>query len=230
MVRNRRSPSNSPPWPLSRGLVAGRLAGVIYPAVKRGLDVLLSLVFIALLTPVWLLAALAVKCSSPGPIFFVQERGGQHGRRFRLVKYRTMRTDHAHDPTEFVPLAHPGITRIGRMLRRTKVDELPQLFNVLAGQMSLIGPRPTIPEQIEQYDDYQRRRLQVRPGIVGLAQVNGNTAMSWDERIRYDVYYVDHLGLTMDLGILLKTVPVIVLGESRFARPFDQSPYAERKR
>jgi lipopolysaccharide/colanic/teichoic acid biosynthesis glycosyltransferase len=199
---------------------------MIYPAIKRGIDVVVSLGLIMLLTPVWIFAVAAVKLSSPGPLLFMQTRGGKGGRPFRSYKFRTMRADHVHDPTEIVPLSHPGITAVGRLLRRLKIDELPQLFNVLAGDMSLIGPRPTIMEQVEAYDDFQRRRLEVRPGITGLAQVNGNTVMSWNERIRYDVYYVDHLSARMDLMILAKTIVVIALGESRFARPFHESPYA----
>ena len=113
---------------------------------------------------------------------------------------------------------------------RYLIDELPQLFNVLIGDMSLIGPRPTIMDQIERYNDFQRRRLEVRPGCTGLAQVNGGTALTWDERIDYDVYYVDHLSAVFDLMILAKTLPVIVLGEPRFARTFDESPYARRSK
>lgn len=200
----------------------------MYPFVKRVFDVLISLLLILLLSPLLLAGALAVKLSSPGPLLFVQTRGGRFGRPFRSMKFRTMRADHVHDIHEVVPLSHPGITRVGRFLRRFKIDEMPQLFNVLRGDMSLVGPRPTIMEQVEAYNDFQRRRLNVRPGITGLAQVNGNAAMSWDERIKYDVYYVDHCGPLMDLGILLKTILVIALGEDRFARPFEQSPYARR--
>jgi lipopolysaccharide/colanic/teichoic acid biosynthesis glycosyltransferase len=139
-----------------------------------------------------------------------------------------MRADHVHNPDEVVPLSHCGITSVGRFLRRTKIDELPQLLNVLKGDVSLVGPRPTIPEQIAGYDDVQRRRLEVRPGCTGLAQVNGNADIPWSERIKYDVYYVDHLGPMLDLWILLKTLLVVVLGEKRFTRPFEQSPYASR--
>lgn len=203
---------------------------MVYPLVKRTIEVAVSLALIILLAPVWLLAAGAVKLTSPGPVFFVQIRGGQGSRPFASLKVRTMCADHVHDPKEFMPLSHQGITPIGWWLRRLKIDELPQLLNVLVGDMSLIGPRPTLMEQVQAYDEFQRRRLEVRPGITGLAQVNGNTAISWNERIRYDVYYVDHFSLTMDLMILLKTVVVILLGESRFARPFDASPYAERAR
>jgi undecaprenyl phosphate N,N'-diacetylbacillosamine 1-phosphate transferase len=200
---------------------------VVYPFVKRLMDVMVSVVLIVVLAPLWLLAAVAVKATSPGPLFFVQTRGGRGGEPFRSLKFRTMRADHVHDPTEIVPLSHTAIAPIGRWLRRTKIDELPQLFNVLIGDMSLIGPRPTIMEQVRDYDEFQRRRLEVRPGITGLAQVNGNTVLSWDERIKYDVYYVDHLSLLFDLMILFKTVVVIAGGEARFARPFDESPFGK---
>jgi len=203
---------------------------VIYPFLKRLFDVLVSFMLIVLLAPVWIAAAVAVKFSSPGPLFFVQTRGGRDGKPFSLIKFRTMRAGHVHDPTEIVPLSHPGITRIGHVLRRTKIDELPQLLNVLIGDMSIVGPRPTIMDQIDRYDAFQRRRLRVRPGCTGLAQVNSNATVSWDERIRYDVYYVDHLTGWLDAVILLKTVPVLLLGEVRFSRPFEESPYAERTR
>lgn len=199
----------------------------MYPAIKRALDVVISLMLIIALAPVWLLAALAVRLSSPGPIIFRQTRGGLHGRPFESLKFRTMRADHVHDPNEIVPLTHPAVTPVGAVLRRLKIDELPQLWNVLRGDMSLVGPRPTIMEQVRAYDDFQRRRLEVRPGITGLAQVNGNAEIPWDERIRYDVYYVDHMNFALDLAILARTLLIVILGEQRFTRPFDQSPYAK---
>ncbi|GMV98375.1 MAG: hypothetical protein AMXMBFR83_27250 [Phycisphaerae bacterium] len=199
---------------------------VSYAALKRTGDVAISLALIVLLLPLWLLAALAVKLTSPGPVLFSQERGGRGGVPFRSYKFRTLRADHVHDPAEIVPLNHAHVTPVGRWLRRFKIDEMPQLFNVLKGDMSLVGPRPTILEQVRAYDAFQRRRLEVRPGITGLAQVNGNARMSWDERIKYDVYYVDHVGLWLDLRILAKTLLVILLGEARFARRFEESPYA----
>lgn len=198
----------------------------MYPVLKRLVDVSASALLILLLAPVWILAAAAIKLTSPGSVLFRQERGGLGGRPFWSYKFRTMRADHRHDPAEIVPLAHPAITPAGRLLRRLKIDELPQLLNVLRGDMSLVGPRPTIMEQVRAYDDFQRRRLEVRPGITGLAQVNGNAEISWDERIKYDVYYVDHLSAGMDLFILARTAAVIALGEERFTRPFDASPYA----
>lgn len=199
---------------------------MLYPPFKRAIDVAVSLSVIVLLLPVWMLAAVAIKLTSRGPILFVQARGGRNGRPFNSYKFRTMFTEHVHDPTEIVPLGHQGITPVGRFLRRSKLDETPQLLNVLTGDMSLVGPRPTIMEQVEAYDHFQRRRLEVRPGLTGLAQVNGNAAMSWQERIKYDVYYVDHVTLFMDLAILAKTVGVVLFGEDRFACPFDQSRYA----
>ena len=203
---------------------------MIYPPIKRSLDVLVRLVLIVLLTPVWILSAVLVKGTSAGPMLFRQTRGGRGGRPFDSLKFRTMRTDHVHDPTEIVPLTHSAVTPAGRLLRRLKIDELPQLFNVLRGDMSLIGPRPTLMEQVEAYDTFQRRRLDVRPGCTGLAQVNGNASMSWDERIQYDVYYVDHVGFGLDAWILIKTGLVILLGEERFSRPFRESCYARKSR
>lgn len=181
-----------------------------------------------MLSPVYLLTAIAVKATSPGPLLFRQERTGLFGKRFYPAKFRSMRTDHVHDTKETVPLAHPGITPVGRFIRRFKIDELPQLFCVLTGEMSLAGPRPTIPEQTERYNDFEKRRLLVRPGATGLAQVNSPASRPWEERIKYDVYYVQHLSFKLDAMILLKTVLVILLGEERFARPFDKTPYARQ--
>lgn len=223
-ARGRQGPS------VPRWLSAVWTESVIYPLVKRAIDLIVALGLLVLLAPLLLVTAAAVKLTSSGPVFFIQTRGGRHGRPFKLIKFRTMYASHVHDIHEIVPLGHPAITPLGRILRRLKIDELPQLFNVLKGEMSLVGPRPTIMEQIVQYNEFQRRRLLVRPGCTGLAQVNATAEMSWDERIRYDVYYVEHIGPLMDLMILGKTVLVLLLGESRFARPFDQSPYARRCR
>ena len=145
---------------------------------------------------------------------------------FRLLKFRTMRGHRKPDAKELVPLAHPDITPVGWLLRRFKVDELPQLVNVLKGEMSLVGPRPTLSDQVAAYDDFRRQRILVRPGITGLAQVNSNAAVPWDERILFDIAYVRRCSLAMDLGILLRTVLVILAGESRTARPFARTQYA----
>jgi len=201
---------------------------MIYPIFKRLFDIIISAALIVVLFPLLALIAILIKVTSPGPVFFRQTRGGRFGVPFMLIKFRTMRADHVHDIKEVVPLTHQNITPLGRFLRRFKLDELPQLINVLKGDMSIIGPRPTIMEQVLAYDDFKRRRLEVRPGCTGLAQVNGSGELSWDERIKYDVYYVDHLGPAIELLILLKTIAVLILGDHNFSRPFDQSPYAPK--
>lgn len=187
---------------------------------------MLALAGAVLATPVLLITILAVRLTSPGPAFFMQVRTGRVGREFRPYKLRTMRGDRQPDPKELVPLGHPDVTAIGRLLRRLKVDEVPQVYNVLLGDMALVGPRPTLPDQTQRYNEFQRQRLLVRPGLTGLAQVNGNAAIPWEERIKYDVYYVRHHGFWMDIAILVKTVLVVLRGEAHFARPFAESPYA----
>jgi lipopolysaccharide/colanic/teichoic acid biosynthesis glycosyltransferase len=191
------------------------------------IDLLVAAGLLLLLSPMLLIVALLVKLTSPGPVFFVQERGGWHGENFRAYKFRSMRGGRKPDPKELVPLDHPEITAVGKFIRRTKIDELPQLINVLKGEMAIIGPRPTLPDQVAAYDDFKRQRLLVRPGCTGLAQVNGATAISWDERIKYDVHYAYHCSPRLDLHILLKTVLVVLRGEAPYARPFKDSPYAK---
>ena len=130
-----------------------------------------------------------------------------------------------NDAVELIPLDHPEITTLGRFLRRFKLDELPQIFNVITGKMSLVGPRPDLPQHVAKYTPFKLQRLAVRPGLTGLAQTNGSAAISWDERIRYDVYYVARSGACLDMLILLKTVGVVLLGDAHYARTFEQSPY-----
>ena len=199
---------------------------------KRVCDLLLGLLGVVLLSPILLAATLLIRLSSPGPVFFMQVRTGRDGREFQPYKFRTMREGRVPDPDELVPLDHPEITAAGRILRRLKIDELPQILNVVKGDMSLIGPRPTLPQQTREYDDFKKQRLLVRPGVTGLAQVNGNATISWDERIRYDVHYVRHHGFWMDvISRHIGLRPAVGLdvgvlrGEQRFARPFEQSPY-----
>jgi len=194
---------------------------------KRAVDFVLGLIGLIVVSPLLLTAIVAMKASSRGPVFYMQVRTGRNGQPFRPYKLRTMTAGRTHDPNEIIPLEHPGITPVGRLLRRFKIDELPQILNVVKGDMALLGPRPTLPEQTTEYDAFKKQRLLVRPGLTGLAQVNGNASVSWDERIQYDVYYVRHHGLLMDLGIFAKTVLVVFLGEDRFSRPFRESPYAK---
>jgi lipopolysaccharide/colanic/teichoic acid biosynthesis glycosyltransferase len=195
---------------------------------KRPFDLFASVLCIILLSPILILTALAVKTTSRGPLLFRLDRTGLNGVRIRPPKFRSMRQTHVHDITEIVPLGHPAITPVGRFIRRFKIDELPQLFCVLSGQMSMVGPRPAIPEQTDVYNAFQRRRLLVRPGLTGLAQVNSSALESWDERIAYDVHYVRHDDFLMDMGVLIKTIAVVLLGEQRFTRKFAESPYGRQ--
>ncbi len=190
-------------------------------------DVVAAGVLLVLLSPVLVVAGVLVKLTSRGPLFFTQERAGKDGAIFHVVKFRTMRGGRMPDPKELVPLEHPEITRVGRLLRRLKIDELPQLVHVITGNMSLIGPRPTLPDQVAAYDEFRRQRLLVRPGITGLAQVYSNASAAWDERILYDIAYVRRCSLTMDLGILLRTKWVMLVGEQRTTRPFHTTHYAK---
>ncbi len=194
--------------------------------LKRWFDLVTSLLLLIVLSPLFVVTAILVKLSSRGPVFFTQDRGGRGGVRFRLTKFRTMRGGRKPDPKELVPLDHPEITSLGRLLRRTKIDELPQLFNVVRGEMSLVGPRPTLMDQVEAYDDFRRQRLLARPGISGLAQVYGNAMVSWDERILYDIAYVRRCSFALDVHILLRTMLVVFAGEHGMTKPFAESPFA----
>jgi lipopolysaccharide/colanic/teichoic acid biosynthesis glycosyltransferase len=189
-------------------------------------DLVAGAILLLVLSPLLLLAACLVKLTSRGPLLFSQQRAGLSGVPFRLYKFRTMRADRTPDPKELVRLDHPDITSVGRALRRLKIDEMPQLVSVLKGEMSLVGPRPTLLDQVAAYDDFRRQRLLVRPGITGLAQINGNTAIPWDQRILFDIAYVRRCSLLLDMAILLRTCWAIPAGEPANPRPFNQTPYA----
>lgn len=193
-----------------------------YEITKRVFDFAAAAVGLAVLSPFILIFYLLARCTSKGRGFYIQDRAGKDGLVFRMIKFRTMRADHKHDPnpTIVISSSHEAVTPVGRFLRKFKLDELPQLFNVLAGHMSLVGPRPTVPEQAAEYGQFERRRLLVKPGITGLAQVNGGTSLSWPERIEWDVYYVEHRCLMMDLKILLRTAVSLVVGTERNVRRF----------
>jgi lipopolysaccharide/colanic/teichoic acid biosynthesis glycosyltransferase len=175
-------------------------------AVNRLADVLIAGTGLALTSPVLGLAALAIKLEDGGPVLYRQTRVGKDGKDFELLKLRTMVVGAERMGAGYaVNAGDPRITRVGRVLRRTSIDELPQLWNVLRGDMSIIGPRPTLRYQVEQYDERQRRRLEVKPGLTGWAQVNGRAALPWAERIELDVWYVDNRSPLLDLKILLRT-------------------------
>ena len=164
----------------------------------------------------WLIAGL-IRLETPGPAFFRQERIGKDGRPFVAYKFRSM-VDHAAAMGLGLNVAanDARITRMGKFLRHTSLDELPQVFNVLQGEMSLVGPRPTLAYQVAAYNDFQRRRLLVKPGITGWAQVNGRNAIPWEERIKLDVWYVDHWSLTLDLSIMRRTLKTWVRKEGLY--------------
>lgn len=185
--------------------------------LKQLFDTVLSFFLVILLLPVLLLISVLIKLDSRGPVFFVQERIGKAHRPFQIYKYRTMVPNAIHMGTGiYTDEKDPRITRIGRFLRNTSLDELPQLFNILKGDMSFIGPRPTIQEQVQQYDAIQRKRLLMKPGITGLAQVNGRNSISWPERIKFDVQYVENWTVSLDLKILFRTVAVILKREGLY--------------
>ena len=180
--------------------------------IRRLIDVLVSATLLLLAAPVLLAAAIAVRLDSPGPAFYRQRRSGLHGERFDMLKLRTMVDGAEHVGAGLaINTGDARITRVGAFLRRTSLDELPNLVNVLRGEMSLIGPRPTLPAQVAQYTARQHGRLAVKPGITGWAQVNGRASLPWSERIELDLYYVEHRSLLLDARILLRT-PLLVLG------------------
>jgi len=186
-------------------------------ALSRALDLVLAAVALALTSPVLALAALAVRLESPGPIIFRQRRVGLHGRQFEMLKLRTMVVGAEHTGAGLaVDQGDARITRVGALLRRLSLDELPNLVNVLRGEMSVVGPRPTLPVQVETYTAHQRRRLEVRPGITGWAQVNGRASLPWPERIELDVWYVEHRSLALDVRILLRTVRLLLTGSGLY--------------
>ena len=179
---------------------------------KRIIDLLVSFLFSVLMIPLFGLVTVLIKLDSQGPVFFIQERIGLKGRLFNIYKFRTMIHKRRLDHVEVFP-DNPEVTGIGRFLRRFKMDELPQLLNVLRGDMSLVGPRPPLPQQIELYSEEDKKRLEVRPGLTGLAQVSGSIMLSWPERWVYDREYVDNLSFLLDIKIILKTFRNIIIGE-----------------
>lgn len=190
--------------------------------LKRTFDIIGSGLLILLLTPVWLITAIAVKLSSPGPILYAQERVGRNGEPFPMLKFRSMVTDAdaqlqallAEQGKSEQPLFKlendPRITKVGRVLRKFSLDELPQLFNVLRGEMSLVGPRPQREAEVAMYDDYAHRRLIVKPGMSGLWQVSGRSSLSWEDALRLDLYYIENWSFMQDVIILFRTVKAVV--------------------
>jgi exopolysaccharide biosynthesis polyprenyl glycosylphosphotransferase len=202
----------------------------LYPALKRVFDVTVALVLLVCLVPVLTLCAVLVLLDSRGPILYRQERVGQNGKRFTLLKFRSMRTDadpalHREYVTSYIRgqaaratdggrqifklVQDPRVTRVGRWLRRTSMDELPQLWNVVRGDMSLVGPRPPIPYELDLYAPAHRARLNAKPGITGLWQVSGRNGTTFEDMVEMDLRYIQEASLMLDLEILVKTIPVV---------------------
>jgi lipopolysaccharide/colanic/teichoic acid biosynthesis glycosyltransferase len=182
--------------------------------MPRILDILIATIALVLLAPFLLAAAIAIKLGSRGPVIYRQHRIGIAGRPFEMWKLRTM--VQGSDPVgvgTIVSRADPRVTRAGRFLRRTSLDEVPNLVNVLRGEMAIVGPRPTIPAQVDDYTPRQNRRHEVLPGITGWAQVQGRAGIPWEERIELDVWYVEHRTAALDARILLRTVWLVVSGQ-----------------
>lgn len=195
--------------------------------VKRVFDLLVSVPAVVLLAPVWPLVSLAIRLDSPGPILFRQVRVGRHGKLFTFFKFRSMRVDAEAELEKLRALNEasgplfkirddPRQTRVGRFIRRTSLDELPQFFNVLRGDMSLVGPRPGLPSEVAQYQEWQRRRLEVQPGLTGLWQVRGRSELTFDEMVMLDIYYGENWTLGADVQILVRTIPQILFGDGAY--------------
>jgi len=185
-----------------------------YWTSKRALDVAGATVALVLVSPLLIIAAILILTTSQGPVLFRQQRVGYRGSIFTMYKLRTMTHIERGPLTEVYP-GHPEVTRVGSILRKYKIDELPQFFNVLQGDMSLVGPRPVLPVQLCDFTELAFRRLEARPGLTGLAQVNGGIYLDWPERWLYDAEYIDTMSLWLDLRIVLATLRIIVLGGPR---------------
>ena len=191
-----------------------------YHSAKRVADVAGAALLCLALAPVLIAIAVLVWLDSGRPVLFRQTRTGRHGRPFQIIKFRTLRPGCGltSDPSQHA-------TRIGRVLRRWGLDELPQLWNIFRGDMSLVGPRPTLPDQVARYGPFERQRLRVRPGLTGWAQIHGRNAIPWDERIALDVWYAEHQSLWLDLRILLRTPFMLLSGRGSYGPDGQNSDY-----
>jgi len=219
-------------------LTRKRISSVLYPLAKTCLDVLIASLSLILLAPLMLVIAIAIKVTSPGPVIIIQRRVGLNGRIFDFYKFRSMTysKDHVQEHKKFAEAYINGhgtenhrdgnghnvfkpaangriITPVGRWLRRMSLDELPQLFNVLKGDMSLVGPRPSMDYELPYYTERQRQRLAVLPGLTGWAQINGRSSLSFNEIVSFDIDYIARCSLAMDVRILLNTIPVVLGAE-----------------
>lgn len=184
---------------------------VFLPMIKRAFDILISSIALILLTPIFLFLIFRIRRSLGAPVFFRQIRPGKDGKPFQLIKFRSMRDVNTVDGT---PLPDgERLTELGKKLRASSLDELPELWNVLKGEMSLVGPRPLLMEYLQHYTPAQARRMEVRPGITGWAQINGRNAISWEEKFKLDVWYVNNQSLLLDIRILFGTIKKVIAKE-----------------
>ncbi len=190
----------------------------MYRIIKRFLDIIFSIILLIALSPILVICFIAVKLNSPGPAIFKQTRLCKNGKPFTMYKYRSMYVNSEHTGTGVYSYkGDKRVTKVGNILRKTSLDELPQLVNILKGEMSFIGPRPVLtyhPWPFEEYNEKQKRRFNVRPGITGLAQVNGRKASLWENRLEYDVEYADNLSFALDFKIFFKTIVSVLKNES----------------
>ncbi len=187
----------------------------LYDLIRRIVDIVVSMVGLVLSLPLMFIAGVLIKLDTPGPVFYVQERVGRHGKVFNMYKLRSMVVDAEKQGAKWADKDDPRVTRIGRIIRKSRIDELPQLLNVLKGDMALIGPRPERPEFILEFNEDIPgfiNRLQVRPGLTGWAQVNGGYDITPEEKLKLDMYYIQNRSIKLDLIIVFKTIRVIITG------------------
>jgi exopolysaccharide biosynthesis polyprenyl glycosylphosphotransferase len=200
----------------SHALTGGEFkTSALYPVFKRAFEIVFSIALLIFTLPVLVLTAIAIKLESPGPVFYKQERVGLNGKVFSIIKLRSMRTDAEKNGPQWAAKNDPRVTRVGKFIRKTRIDELPQLINILRGDMSLIGPRPERPMFTEQFVKEIpgfKKRLQVKPGLTGWAQVNGGYEATPAEKLEMDLYYIRNQSFKLDLKILLRTAWVVISG------------------
>lgn len=198
----------------------------IQKIIKRLFDFLGAGIGLIILSLLFLIIAILIKLDLKGPVFFRYERVGRDAKLFKPFKFRTMAKEAMKEGLGYnIAKYDERITKIGKFLRRWGIDELPQLINILIGEMSLVGPRPTFQYQVEKYNDFQKKRLLVKPGLTGWALIHGRNLLSWEERIKYDVWYVENWSLWLDLKILLKTLEVVLSGKGLYGKEGINDPF-----
>ncbi|WKA53866.1 sugar transferase [Planococcus shixiaomingii] len=188
--------------------------------LMRLIEFSFAFLLLILFTPIFLITAICIRVESKGPIFFKQTRGGYKGKHFIIYKFRTMYHDIEKESEDRAVLPSDArVTKVGNILRKTSIDELPQILNILLGDMSFVGPRPTLASQTDNYNDYQKLRLEVKPGVTGLAQISGRNELTWDEKIKIDIDYIKRKSIRLDLYILLQTFYRVIKAEGVYRNP-----------